>query len=272
MNSPPCNPLISVVMSIHNAPLDMLKLSIECILNQTVKDIEFIIVDDENSNEIIDYLEKLNHDESRVYVIHNSKNLGLTKSLIKGISHARGKYIARQDVDDLSKPSRLEKQVKYLEDYPNVVLLGTWYEVIDENKNITRKMPLNQNDALKKAMYLKNPFCHASAMFRKSSYFEVGGYDQRYKTTQDLDLWFKLSEIGELGIIEEFLVKRQIHSESITSKKAWIQVGNGFLLRLRRLNNGSILINLSKIFLATSYHAYKTFINNLAKKRHNTKL
>ncbi len=268
MHSPQCNPLISVVMSVHNASLDMLRLSIECILNQTVKDIEFIIVDDENSKEIIDYLEELGLNESRVYVIHNSRNLGLTTSLIKGVSYARGKYIARQDVDDLSKLSRLEKQVKYLEECENVVLLGTWYEVIDEQGNITKKKLPDQNNSLKRALYLKNPFCHASVMFRKSSYFAVGGYDQRYKTSQDLDLWFKLSGIGQLGIIEGLLVTRKLHPQSVSFNTPWLQVKNSFFIRIKYLNNGNLLINLAKTLLTTVFHAYTTFINNSVKERY----
>lgn len=263
----PYSPLISVVMSVYNAPLEMVKLSINCVLNQTIKDIEFIIVDDNNSIEVIGYLKKIGQEDSRIYVIHNSKNIGLTKSLIKGIVHARGKYIARQDADDLSKPSRLEKQVKELENKKNMVLLGCWYEVIDEQGVITGKKPPNQNDVLKKDLYIKNPFCHASVMFRKSSYFEVGGYDQKYATSQDLDLWFKLSEVGKIGIVEEVLVTRQLLYGSVTSKKAWLQVRNSFLIRLRRLNNGSILKNLAKIFIATSFHAYVTFINGVKKNR-----
>jgi len=265
MSSLSYNPLVSVVMSIHNAPLDMLKHSIACILNQTVKDIEFIIVDDRNSIEVQEYLRKICQKDTRTHVIQNSKNIGLTKSLLKGIKHARGRYIARQDIDDISKPTRLEKQVEYFEACKSVVLLGTWYEVIDEQGVVTKKSSPNQNDLLQKDLYLRNPFCHASVMFRKSSYFEVGGYDLRYTTSQDLDLWFKLLRVGEIGIIEEFLVERQVRYGSITSRKAWLQVRNGFLVRLRYFNNGSILKNLSKIFIATLFHAYMTCIGNSIK-------
>ena len=252
-------PTISVVMAVHNANLSMTKASVSCILNQTFKDIEFIIIDDINSKSIRDYLRYIKNQDTRLKIIHNSSNIGLTRSLVKGIGVAKGKYIARQDIDDISLPERLEFQVKRMELDNSLVLLGTWYRfsLVKKIKTII-KMP-DKDKVLKKKMLYTNPFCHSSTMFRKDAYQQVGGYNPRYLTTQDLDLWFRLSVTGKFGMVEHVLVDYGIHAKNLSrSSKAWVQVWNSFIIRLKHCRKVGNRWDRWLVLPAAVYHIINT--------------
>lgn len=242
-------------MPIYQAKLEMLENAVSCILCQTFADFEFIIVDDRNSVCVMEFLDALPSRDSRIHVLRNLHNIGVTRSLIRAISVARGKYIARQDVDDVSKPSRLEQQVLRLE-HTNIVVLGTWYEVLDRIGRITRKWSPDSDVIIRKSLFLRNPFCHASIMFRKNVYHVIGGYDERYTYSQDLDLWMRMGERGTLGMVEDYLVVRRVHDEAIsTSSAGWEQVWNSCKIRLLHCHQIGYVKGVFFSLLATGYHA-----------------
>ena len=114
---------ISDVMPVFNTPVSYLKEAVDSILTQTVKDFEFIIINDGSTYSCKEYLESLS--DPRIRIIHNEKNLGITKSLNIGLREARGKYIARMDDDDISIPIRFEKQFAFMESNPDIILCGS---------------------------------------------------------------------------------------------------------------------------------------------------
>ena len=117
---------ISVIMPTYNTELSILKEAVESILTQTVPDFEFIIIDDGSANGSDEYLNSLR--DERIRIIRNPQNIGITKSLNIGLKEATGKYIARMDADDISMPTRFEKQYAYMESHPDVVMCGSWME------------------------------------------------------------------------------------------------------------------------------------------------
>ena len=114
---------ISVVMPVFNTPVSFLREAVDSIINQTFKDFEFIIIDDGCTGSCSEYLESLS--DPRIRIIHNERNLGITKSLNIGLREARGKYIARMDDDDISIPIRFEKQFAFMESNPDIILCGS---------------------------------------------------------------------------------------------------------------------------------------------------
>ena len=114
-------PLISVIMPSFNTPVEMLAKAVDSILEQTYRDFEFIIIDDGSTGSCREYLESLS--DPRIRIIHNEKNLGITKSLNIGLRAARGKYIARMDADDICISDRFEKQYKFMEEHTDEVPL-----------------------------------------------------------------------------------------------------------------------------------------------------
>ena len=208
-------PRISIVMSVYNSE-KYLREAIDSILKQTFKDFEFIIINDGSTNGTREILESYN--DPRIILIHQ-ENMGLTKSLNKGIARAKGQYIARQDADDISHPERLEKQIDFLERHMNVTLLGTAIEMIDEKGTYLYAVkPPTSDSSVRKGIKQKNYFCHGSIMFRRQSFFELGGYREFFFTTQDYDLWLRFIEKFEARNLPTLLYKHRISSISTSLK------------------------------------------------------
>lgn len=229
------SPEISVLMSVHMTDLEVVRRSIDSILNQSYRDFELIVVDDINRADTTKYLAELDT-SSHVKVIKNTINIGLTASLITAAKHARGIFLARQDADDESLPERLELQVNFMKSHPDFVLLATSYSMkFSSGKSKSYLIGLD-NDQCIQELFLSNPICHSSTIFRKDSYDSCGGYDQRFYTTQDLDLWFRITKLGKVGFLPEVLVKRNLLSSSISmTRLVFLQVYNSTRIRLREI-------------------------------------
>lgn len=211
------NPKVTVLMSVYNGER-YLRQAIDSILNQTFKDFEFIIINDcstDNTSNILN-----SYDDPRIKIIINDQNIGLTKSLNKGIEIANGEYIARQDADDISYPHRIERQIKCFEKDRLLGLLSCSYNIIDENGRVIRKVrvPIGEENIL--GLILDhNPFCHGSAMFLKKAVVEVGGYREFFIFAQDYDLWLRISEKYKVKNIDDILYNLRKNKDSISSRK-----------------------------------------------------
>ena len=226
------NPKISVIMSVYNGER-YLREAIDSILNQTFADFEFIIVNDgstDSSPEII-----RSYDDERIRVINNETNIGLTKSLNKAITEARGEYIARQDADDISLPNRFEEQTMYFKHYPETALLGTSKYVIDEDGKILGKRvsPANPSKSLLKA----NVLTHGSVMFKKAIVDELGGYNEILRYSQDYELWLRIAKHYEVRNLKQVLYKSRHHSENVRLTNAEEATLHIFLIRRLANNN-----------------------------------
>ena len=123
-------PLVSGLMPVYNGERFLAE-SIRSILNQTFAQFEFIIVDDGSNDKAPQILEESAARDPRLVLLQNPGNLSVARSLNRGLSTARGAYIARQDADDLSTSERLKVQVAYMVDHPDIGVLGTWAQAID---------------------------------------------------------------------------------------------------------------------------------------------
>lgn len=209
-------PLISVIMAVYNGE-NYLKDCIQGITAQTFDNFECIVVNDGSKDNTLSMLEKWQSEFSNVYII-NQENRGLTASLNTAIALAKGKYICRQDADDISLPYRLEKQFFFLEQNKQAVLAGTHFvEFVDLKTCIALNcFPDNPELILHTIQYKKNVLMHGSIMFRRDSFNNLDdGY--RFTYGQDLDLYFRIKHFGELRIVPEVLCARRYHPETITS-------------------------------------------------------
>lgn len=181
-------------MSVYNGG-EYLDESIQSILNQTFKDFEFIIVlDNPNNKKIEKIIKKYLKRDKRIILIKNKNNIGLTKSLNIGIKQAKGKYIARQDADDISLPERLENQFNFLEKNKDIFLCGTNCSIIDETgKYLMKRLKLVVGyKNIKKELPKHNCFIHTSIMFRNKNIF----YREKFKYIQDYDLYLNMLTRG----------------------------------------------------------------------------
>ena len=210
------NPKVTVLMSVYNGE-SYLGASIDSILNQTFKDFEFIIINDGSTDMTKEILES--YTDPRISIINNDKNIGLTRSLNMGLELAGSEYIARMDADDVSLPERLEKQVKFLENNPTVILLGNWIEIIDDNGNV-RSITRYPTDHCFIAWVLlfKTCLAHPTVMYRRKEVLTIGAYNRELKYTQDYDLWVRLSKAGKIRQIPEVLLKVRKSKGSIEDR------------------------------------------------------
>jgi glycosyltransferase involved in cell wall biosynthesis len=203
-------------MSVYNGE-KYLNEAIDSILGQTIKDFEFLIVNDGSTDKTGEILKSYN--DPRIKIINNEKNIGLTKSLNKGLKLARGEYIARMDADDISMPERLEKEVDFLEIHQDYAVVGTFVKILNKNSEIVRlwDRPI-KNTEIREFLRKDNCIVHGSVMVRKSSLHNVGFYDKLMVRSQDYDLWLKLSEKYCLANIPEYLYIRREHDDIIGIK------------------------------------------------------
>jgi glycosyltransferase involved in cell wall biosynthesis len=202
-------PKISVLMPVYNAAR-FLNESIGSILSQTFFDFEFIIIDDgstDNSVEIIRTFE-----DARIVLVRNEKNLGISETLNKGITLAKSSLIARMDADDVSHPSRLQKQYEYMSKNLDCALLSSWARVVSEDLKFVRLERYRS-----KFYYYNLTFeCwmyHPTIMFRKREAEEVGMYSMPY--SEDFDLFWKMSRRFKIWNIPEALVDYRLSSTSL---------------------------------------------------------
>ncbi|MBN1257128.1 MAG: glycosyltransferase [Planctomycetes bacterium] len=213
---------VSVIMSAYNSA-GYLREAIASVLAQDFKDFEFIIINDGSTDATGDILQEFAAQDSRIKVIPQ-ENQGLTNALIHGCNLARGRFIARQDADDLSHPERFRKQLAWLEEKDSRVLCGSWADKIDANGTYLRKLkPACQHQRLRELLYFRNDFTHTSIMFRRTAYEKAGGYRPWFRYSQDYDLWCRFSELGEVGNLPEALVSFREHSGGVSSAQAYEQ-------------------------------------------------
>lgn len=213
-------PKVSVLMAVYNGE-KYLKESIESILNQTFNDLELIIVDDCSTDETTNILHQYAAQDQRLKFIRNEINIGPYASANQGLKLARGEYIARQDSDDISLLNRLEKQVHFLDNHPDVVLVSSLIELTDAAGNPIKVIPdVFEPDLIDWYLLFEHyPGGHSQFMFRRVPFMEMGGYTETYRYGQDYVLCCRLAEVGKLAILPEVLLKLRLHDESISAVK-----------------------------------------------------
>ncbi len=213
-------PVISVVMSVYNGQ-KYLRESIDSILNQTYKNFEFIIINDGSEDNSLDMLLEYQIGDNRVLIV-NQNNVGLTRSLNRGVKLATSEYIARQDADDISIHSRLEKQLNYMENHPKVAVIGCFGDVFNVNGVLrTGRDSKFSREGIKRHLASKNLFMHGSAMVRKSCLAKVGFYREFFRHSQDYDLWLRLSQYFDIDILPECLYQYRVTPQAVSVSR-WL--------------------------------------------------
>lgn len=228
--------LISVIMSVYNEVPEYLDVAIDSILNQTYKNFEFIILNDGSNDEIVEKLETAAKKDERIKLIHNEEQMGLTKSLNKGLAVAKGDFIARMDSDDFSVSTRFERQLAFFERNQDVDIIGTGVVSFGSQSIFMSPCVETRNDEICAELFFTSGLCHPSVMIRKS-FLDKNGltYDGNVKKGQDYDMWERCSEFGKLAVMGEILLFYRIHDKQITSQFKSEQVTTAEMVMKRRL-------------------------------------
>ncbi|MEX2591291.1 MAG: glycosyltransferase family 2 protein [Anditalea sp.] len=184
------SPKVAVITVYFNRP-DNIEDSVQSLISQTYKNLDIFIIDDCSKDNTYQKLKEVEGKDRRIKLYQNERNKGFTKTLIDTISTLDAKYIAIHGAGDISMPTRIEEQVRYLEDNPEVGVLST--DIVNITKRRFKKKEITLKDLLK-----GNLVRHSAVMFKLEDYIKVGGYRSFFTTRQDRDLWLRMSLITKI--------------------------------------------------------------------------
>ncbi|MCK5601312.1 glycosyltransferase [Candidatus Pacearchaeota archaeon] len=204
---------ITVLMAVYNGQRYLVE-AIDSILAQTIKDFNFIIVNDGSTDNTVSILE--GYTDQRITVL-NQRNAGLASALNSGLEHSKTELILRMDADDIAYPNRIETQIEEYEKLERPDVMGSAVEYINSNgKTIEfRKYPQSHEDIKKSLMRLTCPLIHPTVMFKRKKILELGGYDDKfYYSGQDFELWLRISDHCKMANSDKPVLKLRINDQS----------------------------------------------------------
>lgn len=220
-------PTVSVVMPVYNGER-YLAPAVESILNQSLHDFEFIIVDDGSTDGSPSILDTYALRDERIRV-HHQANAGIVAALNTGIALSKADWIARMDADDIALARRLETQLHAVVQRPRCVALGSRVLLIDPEGRPIAPFSLLTSHAEIDAAHLANcggaAICHPSVLLHRDTVLRIGGYRQEMITAEDLDLFLRLAEVGEIENLPDCLLQYRLHPASIGHARRAEQVG-----------------------------------------------
>ena len=208
-------PRVTVIMPAYNCR-PYLPEAIEAILHQTYRDFEFLIIDDGSTDGSGDILSSYARKDSRIVLAPNEQNVGIIHSLNKGLDLARGDYVARMDADDICKPTRLEKQVAYMDSHSSVDVCGCWLQLFGNSTAHVWYYP--EDDATIRCLLLfHSSMPHATVMLRRSVFEEhLLRYQEDYMHAEDYALWVYASKVLRFANIPEVLYLYRRYDGNVT--------------------------------------------------------
>lgn len=208
--------MVSVLMPVYNGGKYLAE-AVESILNQTYQDFEFLVLDDGSTDDTLKQLHQYAAMDSRLRVIARD-HLGLGTTQRELVHYAKGEFIAHMDADDIALPGRFELQVAFLRRNPKVVCVGGAFQMIDSAGRFLTTLTPPQTDLEIQQLMLSGHTAinHPTVMMRLAAIRLVGGYDSEYDLAEDLDLWLRLGEVGEMANLADVLLKYRLHDKSIS--------------------------------------------------------
>ncbi|MGI5096402.1 glycosyltransferase [Treponema socranskii] len=223
------DPLVTVLLPVYNRPA-VIK-TIGSILQQTYTKFELLIIDNASTDNTVEEIKKIN--DKRIKLVVNEKNRGQTYSLNKGLELATGKYIARIDSDDIALPTRLEKQVAFLENNPDYGLCGCWVQYINDDDQLTITMKTPTTD--KGLRLLQNVTCgmyHPASMFRTEIILKNHiAYESDIKMAEDYALWGKIMQFSKALNLPEVLLYYRRGNSNDSEKYRETMARESFIVR-----------------------------------------
>lgn len=196
---------ISVIMGIYNCASTLAE-ALDSLCSQTYQDFKIILCDDGSTDDTYEVAKEYAEKYDNIILISNGENKGLNYTLNHCLKYVDTEYVARMDGDDISLPTRFEKEITFLDEHPEYAIVSCPMIYFDENGEFGRG---NAQGEPQKADLIYGPiFCHAPCMIRTIAYRSVGGYTEnpRLLRYEDYNLWMKMYEAGYKGFnIEECL-------------------------------------------------------------------
>lgn len=231
--------IVSIIMPTFNGA-HRIGPTIESVLNQSYNNWELLVIDDGSTDNTEEAIKQYSNGDERVVYLKNYENLGIQKSLNRGLREARGEYIARIDDDDRwIDNDKLKRQIEFLDENQDYVLVGTGAIVKNENEvELFKYLNPEQDLDIRNKILLKNCFIHASVMFHKSRAMIFDGYSEssEVKNLEDYDLWLKMGTIGKVHNLPIYAVGFMVRGDSISAKNKFDQFKKNIRL-IKRYKN-----------------------------------
>ncbi len=207
------SPTVSVIIPVYNRAGPVAQ-AVASIVAQTLSDLEIIVVDDGSSDTSAEAAERAGGD--RVRVIRHSANRGIPAARNSGLEAASGRYIAWLDSDDIARPRRFERQVRFLESRPEVAMVGAAAGRIraDGRRKAGARVPLFEHRAIAPALLFRSPF-QQSAIMGRAAILKQFPYRPEFPVCEDLDMFIRLAEQHRVANMHEVLVDRRLHPDQI---------------------------------------------------------
>ncbi len=202
---------VSVIIPTFNGNLDHTLLALDSIHKQSFSSFECLIIDDSTNKDYISFLQEYCNSHSKFFYYGRYSNGGLGSALNYGLSLSKGNLIARMDADDISNSERLEVQTRFLDNNPEVDIVGSNMEIIDSAGNhLGFKTYKISNQDIKKQFVFRSAMAHPTIMFRKFADSNLN-YDPSFRMCEDLELWLRLIKNGFIfaNINENLLLYRE---------------------------------------------------------------
>ena len=248
-------PELTVLMTIRNGE-PYVHDAVESILNQTYRDYSFLILDNASTDGSRDVVRGF--DDPRIELVELSEDIGQSAALNRGLEMTDSRWVARMDADDISLPNRLELQMDYLQNFPDVVLLGTAVTFIDDRGVFLRNTSRPTDGIDLRWQYLLGigGLAHSSVVFLAAAAAEAGRYPVQHRHVQDFVLWSRLFELGRVGNLRQRLVRiRQHHSNITEPERAEVELRNVMGGPLTELLPDEGEDTISKVIEALRYEA-----------------
>jgi len=232
MNSPE----ISTIMTVFNGQSFIGK-TIESILDQTFRDFELIIINDNSTDNTRQIIERYSQKDNRIISINNPENYGTFISANLGLKNARGIYVARSDSDDISHPTRFEKQIDFLKRHDDIGLLGTnGFHIDEKNRIIYPFSHFNDDLNIRWGNLFNSQFIHSSIMFRRSLILQAGMYREEFKYAQDYEFSSRLLNYTKSANLHERLIFWRKSGGTISAQKKSEQLKLGTQIAMDNIN------------------------------------
>lgn len=226
-------PLVTVLMPVYNAAA-FVREAIDSILGQTLGDFELLVVDDGSTDGSADILRS--YDDPRIRVARSPTNEGVTAALNRGLDLAEGRYVLRMDADDVSLPDRLENQVRYMEEHPEVGVCGGSIHGFNATREFEAPIPRAQTH---EPMVCTLPFgtvlLHPTVIFRGELFRDGLRYDPDYPHAEDYELWCRAARVTRLAVLPAIVLRYRMHGRSISSRFHRAQLETTQRIRLREV-------------------------------------
>lgn len=246
---------VNVLMPVYNGE-KYLREAIESILNQTYKDFTFIIIDDGSTDQSVSIIDS--YSDNRIKFYKNTENLKLISTLNKGLALCDAEYIVRMDADDISLPTRIEEQVKFMDANPEVVCSGTWFTDFDET--YTKQVRYEISDAQIQIKHLyQTQIAHPTAILRNKVIKDYQlKFDFNFPHCEDYEFWTRLKNYGDLANLPKFLVKKREHQNKVSNQFACIQIKSCIQVKINEFKKIGVNFSESEIILYEKL-AYSNF-------------